>query len=369
MRQVPVFKTLLVCTNFAILSFLTVIMIDHIKANHNLLSWSSGFHVLCIFWLIMRGIFWFLTISSQVYWSNGTFYSLYWIPHPLQFAAFALLPLFFAQVVYPELWHNYWVGPVYFFGLCSIVAFQISWAILASFEEQHISDTCDDSPPVMSNSTLSFVPDENCFTTNYSSNAFRLIAAFLFVGLAIIQGIYGHQIALLEERQYSRYFTAPRQVLNAVNTTLFVSFLSRGLCQLLALFGLFLLPQIPLQGDEDVSFSVFFCFELWDYLPTILLVLTVTSRSLGTQRSSLPKPSSSSRGAASSEDRRSLQSRLLSPLNRLYMQSYGLLDPTSPWAMDATEAQSEEVELASFEGHEGRPAGTRTPVDHSSLDR
>lgn len=30
-----------------------------------------------------------------------------------------------------------------------------------------------------------------------------------------------------------------------------------------------------------MSASVFFCFELWDYLPTILLVLTVTSRPVG----------------------------------------------------------------------------------------
>jgi hypothetical protein len=44
-----------------------------------------------------------------------------------------------------------------------------------------------------------------------------------------------------------------------------------------------------LQGDEDVSPWVFLSFELWDYIPTILLVLTVTSRSLGTQRAP-PKP-------------------------------------------------------------------------------
>jgi len=361
--QLPLLKTALVCTNFSILSFLSILILEHLKANHNILSWSSAFHILCLCWLVMRGVFWFFTISSDGNWSNVTFYTLYWMPHPFQFGAFMLLPLFFAQVVYPVVWQAYWVyvRPAYILSLFGIIAFQTAWAILATVEDQRLSDTCDDYPVPGTRSdgglnqavnitrSAALEPQDlaECFHTDYSSDVFRLIASFLFVGLAIIQGVYGYQIALLEDRQYARFFNAPKQVLNVVNATLLVSFLSRGLYQFGTVFGLFLLPQIPLQGDEDVSAIVFFCFELWDYVPTVLLVLTVTSRSLGTQRSA-PKPSPAHSGQEGL--------RLLALNN--YYGGYGLF--SSPQA---------EAEMSLIHSHEARASGSRTPVDHASLDR
>jgi hypothetical protein len=315
MHALPLFKTLLILTNCAVLSFLIILMTDHVKANYNILSWSSAFHILCIIWLVMRGVFWLLTISSESNWGNATFYTLYWMPHPLQFGAFMLLPLFYAQVVYPAVWRAYWayIRPWFVLALFAIVAFQTVWAILATIEDKRQADTCDDdfstagaglnkrnasstmgnynhthsTPVPVSNDDLGKI--SVCFHTNYSSDAFRLVASSLFLGLAVIQGVYGYQIAYLERQQYSRFFNAPQEVLNAVNLTLFVSFLSRGLYQLGTVFLIYVLPEIPLQGDEDVSPWVFLSFELWDYIPTILLVLTVTSRSLGTQRAP-PKP-------------------------------------------------------------------------------
>ena len=35
------------------------------------------------------------------------------------------------------------------------------------------------------------------------------------------------------------------------------------------------------QGTDDVSFAILFVFIIWDYIPTTLLVITITSKSLG----------------------------------------------------------------------------------------
>ena len=35
------------------------------------------------------------------------------------------------------------------------------------------------------------------------------------------------------------------------------------------------------QGSDDVSFAILFVFIVWDYIPTTLLVITITSKSLG----------------------------------------------------------------------------------------
>lgn len=47
---------------------------------------------------ILRGIFWVLTITTGDQWRAQVFYLLYWLPNPLQFASFLLLPLFYTQV-------------------------------------------------------------------------------------------------------------------------------------------------------------------------------------------------------------------------------------------------------------------------------
>ena len=47
---------------------------------------------------ILRGIFWIMTIMTEERWHGDMFYLLYWLPNPLQFGSFSLLPLFYSQV-------------------------------------------------------------------------------------------------------------------------------------------------------------------------------------------------------------------------------------------------------------------------------
>jgi hypothetical protein len=63
-----------------------------------------------------------------------------------------------------------------------------------------------------------------------------------------------------------------------VNILLFISFFSKSLYQLLAAFHLYVLPSLPLRDNGDIPIVIFIVFIIWDYLPTILLVLTIASR-------------------------------------------------------------------------------------------
>jgi hypothetical protein len=130
----PPLKLALVITNYAMLSFLIVLIVDHYNSNNNFMSWSSLFHLICMLWLFIRGAFWLCTITSTSSWGVFSFYSLYWLPNPLQFGSFMLLPLFFAQILYPDEWKRHWifVRPLYYLFLIFLVLFQIIWALLAA---------------------------------------------------------------------------------------------------------------------------------------------------------------------------------------------------------------------------------------------
>lgn len=124
------------------------------------------------------------------------------------------------------------------------------------------------------------------------------------------------QLHTVSQIRYSRYLSCSQEVMFYVNCVLVASFASRSLYQILAIFDVSTLPDVPLsvsdclrggflfdasalvsthtinplhffllhpsssQVDGDCPLIVFLFFELWDYIPTILLITTVTSRSV-----------------------------------------------------------------------------------------
>ena len=104
------------------LVFLLMLMLDHYSANYNMQSWSTLFHCFCVVWLIFRGLFWLCTIVSDEAWSAMQFHTLYWLPNAFEFAAFSLLPMFFAQLLYTQIWKKYSkvINPIYIFFICTI---------------------------------------------------------------------------------------------------------------------------------------------------------------------------------------------------------------------------------------------------------
>ena len=103
--------------------------------------WHSGTTLLLsLNWLIIRGVFWLLTITSRDQWEAFQFYILYWLPAPLEFGSFMLVPLFFGQVLYPDIWkvHSPWILPVYGVVTFGLISFMVMWALLAAMEQSYL---------------------------------------------------------------------------------------------------------------------------------------------------------------------------------------------------------------------------------------
>ena len=277
---VPILKLLLVLTNMGILLLLINIMSIHFKDRNNYKSFSTAFHVLSLIWLCIRCSFWLLSFISTSEWSAYSFYLLYWMPCPFQFSSFMLLPLFFSQQLYPAQWKEYWNFSfnAYIAVILMLIIFQVIWTFVAAFRISLIETLCanDNADGITSSPTLPV----DCYHTESAGNTFRIIAAFCSLALAIMQGLYGYKLYYSDIKSHEQFIISSQTNLVIVNVFLVLSFFSRAAYQIEAIYHIHRLPDIPLQGDDDVSLTTFICFEIWDYIPTILLLMTVTSRSI-----------------------------------------------------------------------------------------
>ena len=131
------FKLLLVITNFSIVAYLVVLIFDHYKYHYDIRSFSSAFHILCFAWLSIKGLFWLSTLTTLFDWTAGNYYFLYWMPVPLEFGSFLLLPLYFAQILYPTEWRDYWksLRPLYAVIIISLMSFQTIYILMEVYNE------------------------------------------------------------------------------------------------------------------------------------------------------------------------------------------------------------------------------------------
>ena len=89
--------------------------------------------------------------------------------------------------------------------------------------------------------------ENNCFKTEFTSDAFRVITSICFLFLSAAQGWFGAKILSLEKHRYEHFLTTPPETMATVNIILIISFATRSLYQLLALNRVYILPDIPLQ--------------------------------------------------------------------------------------------------------------------------
>lgn len=150
-----ILKYLLVMTNFLLLTYVLILTADHYFSHSDRTSWGFIFHLLTLCWLVMRGAFWLSTVLPIVHWTTLSFYMLYWMPAPIEFAAFMLLPLYFAQILYPQEWKKHWehVRPYYFGFIVGIIAFQLVWTWVAASPVVSYSN-----PSFLRRSLIPFVP-------------------------------------------------------------------------------------------------------------------------------------------------------------------------------------------------------------------
>jgi len=226
-----------------LLVFLSSIILEHFKNHHSLKSWSSIFHFLCLCWLFVEGLFWIFTIFEQDSAYGNLFYMnvLYWVPCPFQYGALLLLPLFFSQVLYPREWHHCsaYILPVYTVFISCLTAYVLIWALYSIFSSSLAN--CSDNKN-----------DDNACADQLqtSSNIFRTFTAICYLTLAILQAMYSIKLHELDKQQYLRFLITSAEIISVTNIVLFVSFLSKGVYQLIALTNLFILPDIPLTGYE-----------------------------------------------------------------------------------------------------------------------
>ncbi len=72
----------------------------------------------------------------------------------------------------------------------------------------------------------------------------------------------------------------PRQLI-VVNAILLLTFAVRTVYEIINIYGLWYLPDMPLTNSQDLGFESAFCFIAWDYVPIVLLVTTITQPTSG----------------------------------------------------------------------------------------
>lgn len=271
----PILKTIITVSDFGLLSYLLSLMMEQFQNNYSLKSWSTIFHVQCVIWLTLRGCFWFGTIITTNVSSELYLKILYWLPCPFEYGAFLTIPLFFAQVIYPS--ESRAVVPYvfpFFAGLIValiIVMVMWVWYTVTNYTPAQMAD-------------CRYVNDDdsvnNCSHLADSSIIFRIITAITYIVLAAFQALYSVKLYYLDEQHMMRFMISSPKLIGVLNIILFVSFSSRGVYQILAMFDIFQLPSIPLLGSQDLSISDVICFEMWYIIPTILLITTLTGKSI-----------------------------------------------------------------------------------------
>jgi len=353
-------KSFLLVVNVAIMLGILLEAVMLRQAKHSIRSWSASFYALCFVWLLFRSVFWALTIATSRSWDPALFYILYWTPHPIQFAAFLLLPLFFAQIAHRKSWRSGWkyVKPLYVAFSVGAVTFILIWSVVAAVRDRRLAMLCDPTERMApganadhlhsysqqgqpaptavlgmsidggrprnahledhvagshSRHTSSnggfhdradgdyhdddndayrqrsrYAPDYDdddayafCYEAQFSSTVFRAVSAACFFVLALAIAYFSIAMQRLDHWHYSRSATALRlspQDLALSNVSLFVIFLCRGLYQAGSAMQLWTMPTVPLHRDEDISPALLFVFLAWDVLPTLLILLTVHTR-------------------------------------------------------------------------------------------
>lgn len=135
----------------------------------------------------------------------------------------------------------------------------------------------------------------DCFRTEVSSTPFRAISAACFMFLAAMQYNFGMKIIQIDQQRFSQFLSSSRETVVIINLVLVACFATRSIYHLLAIGHVYILPDVPLQGDGDLPLVIFIIYELWMYLPILLIVTQITNK----QRGSLPIRTSATLGLQS----------------------------------------------------------------------
>eukprot|EP00904_Undaria_pinnatifida_P005066 jgi/Undpi1/168/HiC_scaffold_1.g00165.m1 len=276
--ELPVLKLVLAAVDAAVLGLVVFLVASNFRSRrHGTRSWATAFHILVLLWLILRGIFWVMTITAGERWHGDTFYLLYWLPNPLQFGSFSLLPLFYSQVLSSK---REWrarsriIAPVYITLVSGMLLYMVGWTILTALRERKEFQASHRQCPAADPNARK--PTRGCYEMEFASEAFRVLTATCFFALAAVVAASGVKMSRLTLSQNRLYHIYQPRALAALNCFLFTVFLSKGAYQISSIMGLWYLPDIPLKGSKDVCLLNFGVFFYWEYMPTVWLLLVMT---------------------------------------------------------------------------------------------
>ncbi|CAM9895266.1 unnamed protein product, partial [Scytosiphon promiscuus] len=300
---VPFLKLLLAGIDVGVLFLVAALLISNCKSKrYRSRPWATAFHLLVLGWLILRGLFWVLAITTREEWHSNRFGLLYWLPNPLQFGSFLLLPMAYSKVLSSK---KEWeaksraVGRVYVMLVCGMLVYMVGFALAQAIRERR------QFPCVTADHGSEDAP-RTCYTMELDSDAFRVLTSFCFFALAFGVAGYGLKMSKLTASQNREQLIYKPRALAALNCFLVAVFLSKGAYQIFSVMGLWYLPDIPLKGSEDVCVLNFCVFMFWDYLPTVWLLLVMEDTTGDRVGKSVVKAVFPSRASDFSDDLRHL---------------------------------------------------------------
>ncbi|RHY28375.1 hypothetical protein DYB32_006024 [Aphanomyces invadans] len=250
------------------------------------MAWSTCFYCLCLLWVTVRVSFW-ISIELRDRMTYLELYLLYWFPTTIQFANFALLVLFYIQVITGQAWRTTWRRiclPLYLVLTLSMATFTAIWA-------------CN------SNSSLEAAYR---YGDEYDQDMFKISAvrvqleysAISFFVLSFLFAFFGWKLAHVDSSKRHRLLISkPRvrwhdvdvvvlltdnepQSLAVFNSMLFLIFFTRSVRDFLTSQNWLRFSVVnPVdQFGEIPTFSYFAMFVMWDFVPTILLLALISTK-------------------------------------------------------------------------------------------
>lgn len=284
----------------------------HLRSKSDKRSWSWLFLTTTAAWAALREAFFLCTLLKTTNWTEKLFLFLYWLPDPIQFCSFMVVPLFYAEIFHirtmpfsrgrPPRWSPRWspprevssllfkylLRPLYIATIFSMCGFMSTWIIISSLNSKDVK-----IPNEIPYSNITFPMPPSSFvlgyeTADYGSDGFRLLTAVCFTTLSFVLCAYGAAINSKSSKNMQRKSrdAQRKSTIKALgplgNFTLVLLFLTRAVYHIGTLLSLWTLPSLSLGYSSDLNVLVGLLFFSWDYIPAFLVL-----RTLGSVRSTI----------------------------------------------------------------------------------
>lgn len=263
-----------ICTSLMVYLLYQLFLSLHNK--NKLFSWSTCFYALCLVWTVIRVTYWILLECKQDI-TYLELYLLYWFPTPIQFSNFSLLVLFYIQVITGSNWRMKWRRvclPLYFMLTMSMGTFTVVWALNSSNE----------------------ISNAYAYGDEYDQDFYRVsdvkvqleYSSLSFFVLSLLFGFFGWKMATVENWKRKKMFVSKPRSLAMINLMLFVIFFTRSIRDLATSQSWFLSiwNQLDMNGRVTTfAYFIFFCF--WEFLPTVLLLVLISTKTGGVRGKTL----------------------------------------------------------------------------------